>query len=244
MDRRESAERISAGLGLDSPPIALAFAGTAPAGVEVFTGEVPSACVFWRRAESSVFYAPAERHMNCPIGAMTMGFEMPEGVQAELMGLVSKMCELGYISPQEPEKIPTNGRKPTGIIYGPLRDFPVEPDVVLIWLTPRQAMLYNEAVGDSRWTTASPTTVRGRPACAALPQALSSSQATLSLGCMGMRTFTEVSDDRLLAVLPGNRAGDLADSLGSIIKSNDAMESFYRQHKARFAGLAPGRHPS
>jgi uncharacterized protein (DUF169 family) len=179
--------------------------------------------------------------MNCPIGAMTMGFELSASVQAELMGLVSKMCELGYISPQEPEKIPTNGRKPMGIIYGPLRSFPVEPDVVLIWLTPRQAMLYNEAIGDSQWTTLSPTTVRGRPACAALPQTLRSSQATLSLGCMGMRTFTEVHDDRLLAVLPGSRAGDLAKALGSIMKSNDAMASFYREHKAQFAQVAPGR---
>ena len=110
--------------------------------------------------------------------------------------------------------------------------------MILIWLTPRQAMLYNEAVGGSRWTTPSPTTVRGRPACAALPQAVRSSQETLSLGCSGMRTFTEVSDDRLLAVLPGNRADDLAESLGSIMKSNDAMESFYLQHKAKFAGVA------
>ena len=237
MDRRESAERISTGLGLESPPIALAFVAAAPAGVPTFGGEVPSACTFWRRAESAVFYAPSAQHMNCPIGAMTMGFEVPAGVQAELMGLVTKMCELGYISPAEPQAIPTNGNNPAGIVYGPFRDFPMEPDLVLIWLTPRQAMLYNEAVGDSRWTTASPTPVRGRPACAALPQTIRSSQPTLSLGCMGMRTFTEISDDRLLAVVPGKRAGELASSLESIIKSNDAMESFYRQHKDRFKAV-------
>ncbi|MGH7268563.1 MAG: DUF169 domain-containing protein [Candidatus Rokuibacteriota bacterium] len=244
MDRRESAERISAGLGLDTPPIAIAFAHSPPAGVKTFVGEVPSACTFWRQAETAVFYAPAGKHMNCPIGAMTMGFDMPDDVHAELMGLVTKMCELGYISPQEPERIPTSGKKPVGITYGPLRDFPVDPDVVLIWLTPRQAMFYNEAVGDSRWTTTSPATVRGRPACAALPQALRSAQATLSLGCTGMRTFTDVSDDRLLAVLPGDRAGDLAKSLESTMKSNDAMELFYRQHKAKFAGVATDQHQS
>ena len=32
-----------------------------------------------------------------------------------------------------------------GIVYGPLGELPIEPDLILLWLTPRQAMFYSEA---------------------------------------------------------------------------------------------------
>ena len=34
----------------------------------------------WRRAEAGVFFAPAVRHYHCAVGAMTMGFDLPEQV--------------------------------------------------------------------------------------------------------------------------------------------------------------------
>jgi uncharacterized protein (DUF169 family) len=234
MDRRESADRISSALGLDTPPIALSFADSAPAGVQNFAGEVPSACTFWRQAETAVFYASAAKHFNCPIGTMTMGFEMPETVQQELMGLVTTMCETGYITPEEPAMIPTSEKKAAGIVYGPLSEFPLEPDIVLMWLTPRQAMFYNEAVGNCRWTTTAPVTAWGRPACAALPLAMKSDQSTLSLGCMGMRTYTEINEDRLLAVLPGNQVDDLMTSLETTLQSNEVIRTYNEGRKAAY----------
>jgi uncharacterized protein (DUF169 family) len=164
---------------------------------------------------------------------MTMGFDIPDDVQQDLMGLVEKMCNCNYISIEETEKIPTLQKKKEGIVYGPLKDFPIEPDLILIWLTPRQAMLYNETVGNIRWT-APPVTAFGRPACAALPVAFENSESTLSLGCMGMRTFTEISGDRLLAVLPGNKAQNFLDAFESTIKANQMMQAFYEERKAQF----------
>ncbi|MGH2589110.1 MAG: DUF169 domain-containing protein, partial [Dehalococcoidia bacterium] len=223
MSHREIAEQLESGLHLDVPVIALAFVDSAPPEVAQFEQEVPAACSFWRQAETAVFYAPAAKHLNCPIGAMTMGFEMPETTQQRLMGLVTMMCENGYIAADEPEKIPTSGKQAAGIVYGPLAELPVEPDLVLMWLTPRQAMLYSEAVGTARWTTPAPATVWGRPACAALPGALTSNRSTLSFGCTGMRTFTDVREDRLLAVLPGKQAREFAGSLSAVLESNEKM---------------------
>ena len=110
----------------------------------------------------------------------------------------------------------------------------MEADLILLWLTPDQAMLYSEAAGTCRWTEALPTAVFGRPACAALPIALEKSQATLSLGCMGMRTFTEISTNRLLGVIPGKRLQQFSDALETTKKSNDEMQIFYEGHKAHF----------
>ena len=234
MDRTAVADRIASGLGLDVPVIRLAFVDGAPAGVPQVTQAVPAACSFWRTAETSVFYATAAQHFNCPIGAMTMGFELPEEVQLQVMGAVTMMCEAGYLSPDEPATMPTTGRKAAGIVYGPLADLPVEPDLLLLWLTPRQAMVYSEAIGTSRWTTAEPATVWGRPACAALPSAMTTGRSALSFGCTGMRTFTGVREDRLLAALPGPQAGALADALAAVNRANTTMLTYYEARKAAF----------
>src|SRR3954470_2070215 len=84
VNHSETADRIAALLELELPPVALAFVDEAPDGVESTDAVVPSACAFWRRAEEGVFYAPAEAHFNCPVGAMVMGFDLPEPVQANL----------------------------------------------------------------------------------------------------------------------------------------------------------------
>ena len=228
-------EAISTKLELDTPPIAITFVESAPAGIASFEQTVPSACTFWRKAEQGVFYASAERHFNCPIGAMTMGFDMPAEVQQELMGLVQFMFTADYLGTDEPPHIPTVKKPKQGIVYGPLSDFPLEADLILVWLTPRQAMYYNEIAGSVQWTSTTPMPVFGRPACAALPIAFGNSQSTLSLGCMGMRTFTEISNDRLLAVLPGSKANEFLNALNQTMDANQTMCTFYEGHKTRFS---------
>jgi lipid A disaccharide synthetase len=49
-----------------------------------------------------------------------------------------------------------------------------------------------------------------------------------------MRTFTDISDDRLLVVLPGAELSEFLRSLESTMQANQAMQDFYSQHKARF----------
>ncbi len=234
MERTELARRIGTGLRLAEPPVALRFVEEPPAGTEVFEGRVPSACSFWRRAETRVFYAAGADHFHCPVGAMVMGFELPETVQRELAALVQGMCERSYLAAEEAGRIPVVEGRHCGILYGPLRDLPLEPDLILLWLTPRQAMLFGEAAGSCAWTESLPTTALGRPACAALPTALRSARPTLSLGCIGMRTFTEISEDRVLAVLPAARAEEFVERLETTLAANQAMESFYRDHRAKF----------
>ena len=226
---------ISSRLQLASPPVAMSFVEAAPTGMAVFDQEVPSACTFWRKAETELFYAPAEKHFNCPIGAMTMGFDLPKEVRQNLMGAVEMMCAAGYISPEEAALIPSVKKKKSGIVYGPLRAFTTDPDLVLMWLTPGQAMIYSEAAGTSRWTAAMPMPAFGRPSCAALPAALAKSQSTLSLGCLGMRVFTDVSQDQLLAVLPGSKIEELSRALESVAAANQTMGEYYHATKAKYA---------
>jgi uncharacterized protein (DUF169 family) len=230
MHPREMAATLTSTLGLDTKPIALALADAPPAGVRTFEGTVPSACTFWRRAESAVFYATAAQHFRCPVGAMVMGFEMTDAVKSELSSLVGVMVDEGYLCADEVPHIPTLPRKSAGVVYGPLQDFPIEPDAIVLWVTPRQAMLMHEASDACHWG-ATPAPALGRPACAAIPTALSRGAMTASLGCIGMRTYTEVADDHLLAVVPAEAMPQLAAKLAGIVAANGVLGEFHEARK-------------
>ena len=118
MNNAQLASKILSILQLENQPIALSFVENVPNGIQTFDQEVPSACTFWRKADSGVFFAPAQKHYNCPVGALTMGFDLPENVQKELMGFVHKMVSSDYLVMEEAEKIPTSKTKKAGIVYG------------------------------------------------------------------------------------------------------------------------------
>jgi uncharacterized protein (DUF169 family) len=58
---------------------------------------------------------------------------------------------------------------------------------------------------------------------------------TTSFGCIGMRTYTEIADDHMLAVIPASAVPQLAATLDDIVAANRAMAEF---HEARKAGVA------
>jgi uncharacterized protein (DUF169 family) len=233
------AHDISAVLGNEVVPVALTFVTEPPKGVPVASQAVPSACSFWRAAETGTFYASAEAHHNCPVGAMVMGFGLPDEVMARLGELVTGMCDAGYLSATEPAAIPAVKIKSSGIVYGPLQESAGTPDVVLIWATPAQAMLCNEAMGAADWNAPAPATT-GRPGCAALPLAMDANTPTLSLGCAGMRTFTGISPDRMLIAVPGTGLDQFATALRKTAEVNEHMLGFYRSQQSQFAPVTRG----
>jgi uncharacterized protein (DUF169 family) len=230
------ARALRSALGLRLRPVALSFAVEHPESIDAFAGEVPSACAFWRRAEEKTFFAPAEAHDNCPIGALTMGMAMTDERKAILMALVGKITEMGYVDVTEAANIPSVPGDKAGIVYGPLESFPLEPDVVLVWVSPSSAMLLAEATGTSRWTPEQQgAATYGRPSCGAIPIALQNRAATFSLGCTGMRTFTAVDADLQLAVLPMSALPGLAQRLEAASVVNAQMQDYYTAQNARFA---------
>ena len=231
MSFSDLSQLLQNGLDLNFPPVAASRVRARPQNVAELREAVPSACTFWRRAERGSFFAGADAHMGCPIGAMVMGFELPPANQEELMSLVGDMCAVAYINEDEVDMIPAFEVGTGGVVYGPLADFPIEPELVIVWATPRQAMLLEEAVGMTRWTgeTAS---VFGRPACAALPASAQTDEASISLGCIGMRTFTEIPDSHSLIAIPAGALAALGPTLETTLKANAHMETAYKKMKA------------
>jgi len=236
MSSQEIAATLRDQLKLAAPPIGIAFVTEAPRGVATAGERIPSSCTMWRLAEQGVFYAPPESHFNCPVGATVLGLELPPALQEELMGLVSTMASVGYFDPAEAAHLPTVKRPKRGALYGPLADLPAQPDLVLFWVDATQAMLAAEAAGTSVWTGQNGMKVFGRPGCAALPVALDENRPTMSIGCAGMRTYTEVADGAMLMVLPFAQAEKLAAELPRITAANQAITQFHEQRKQAIAG--------
>ncbi len=206
----------------DSDPIA---ASTAPA---------PSACSFWRRAETASFTADAKSHLNCKVGAHVMGFSLGEQDMQALGALVQTMTGVSYILPEE---VPALPRLPEHKAwhYTPLRAASSTPELVLLWIDGRQTMLIQEAMGSAHWKSGKGLRTTGRPACGALALAYHRAEAVLSFGCAGMRTFTEIPDRYMLCVVPGELMEGLCNGLAQTTKSNAAVQCVYDKQKTLFA---------
>jgi uncharacterized protein (DUF169 family) len=74
-----------------------------------------------------------------------------------------------------------------------------------------------------------------RPGCTALPLALNAQEPRLSLGCAGMRIFTRISGELLLAVLPGAKVEEFLTSLTALVEANVAMGDYYQAKEADLA---------
>jgi uncharacterized protein (DUF169 family) len=237
MSYAELADTLEKRLELRLPPIALAFVQEPPRGVPTTEAVVPSSCAFWRRAEREVFFAPAAAHFNCPLGAMVMGFPLGDAQMQQLQSDVKTMCELAYVREEEVPRVPKMARASEGIVYGPLRQFPVKADVALLWGTPQQAMVLGECCGLINWA-GEPAGILGRPGCGSIPLALASGSAAQSLGCTGMRINTDVPAELILMVVPAPQIDALARNLERVCDLHAQLAARYHERAAQVARRA------
>src|SRR5205809_779608 len=118
-----------------------------------------------------------------------------------------------------------------GILYGPLAEFPVEPDVVLAIVSPAQGMILAEASESVTLRERPALPTLGRPACAAVAWAANEGDVTLSLGCIGARTYVEVPDDRAIVIVPGAALDRVAERVGSLAGANRDLAAFHQKRK-------------
>jgi uncharacterized protein (DUF169 family) len=230
---QETTQRFIDLLQLPQPPIGLAFIENVPEGIRRTARRVPSACTFWRLAEQGVFYATAEDHQNCPIGMMTMGFVMPESAQQRAQELVEAMASVQYFSPAEVSALPVVKKPHQSIVYGRLDQMPLTADVILCILNTQQAMLITEAMGNVNWLQGGQAAF-GRPTCGVIPRTLLTGEASLSFGCVGARTYVNLSPGELVLTIPGGKFAELVEKLETIVAANNALASFHQQQKAAF----------
>jgi uncharacterized protein (DUF169 family) len=233
------AESLTASLKLNQPPVAACFADEVPTSVPMHTGRVPAGCRFWEDAASSAFATSSADHALCAIGVYTHNLEPSAGQQTDLMDALRVFGELGYVTPHDMPLIPVLKSRPAHVIYAPLAETPLEPDVVLLFVEAQQTLILSEA---TQQVENQIPPAMGRPACAIIPQVMNTGRAALSLGCCGARAYLDVlTDDVALFALPGAKLPAYAQRIATLAQANAMLAKF---HELRRRDVEAGRTPT
>ncbi len=232
-DYRRIEQQVSETLGLARRPVAVTFRETPPAGVPKFSGTVPSGCSFWRLAAGGrIFYTVPMDHYNCAIGSHTHSIPLPAERAHELEQTLSLMTGIGYIRMEEIPGIPRLPQMPGVVIYAPLADTPVDPDVVLFAGRPGRVMLLQEAA--LRAGVGAHVPFFGRPTCMALPAALAHG-VVASTGCIGNRVYTDLGEDELYVAVPGKDLAKVAEEARTIAAANAKLSEYHHGRRQALA---------
>ncbi len=228
-------EEIGAAVKMARRPVAVTFLEAAPVGVKKFEGTEPSGCSFWRlAANGAVFYTVPENHFNCAVGAYTHNIALSPEREKETEQTLKMMLDLGYVKPEEVPQIPRMAKAAAAIVYAPLGEAPVAPDVVLFACKPSGAMLLSEAANRAGVSGGAPAL--GRPTCMALPASLQHG-AMLSLGCIGNRVYTGLGEDEMYFVVRGADLGAVVDALAIITSANAVLNAYAAGRRSQLATI-------
>jgi uncharacterized protein (DUF169 family) len=234
MTLKEIAESLRNALTLTLPPVAIALAETAPPGVPMFSGRVAAGCRFWQEAAARTFVTVPRDHDLCAIGTFTHNLETTPAHEVDRRDVLQVCADLGYVRPEDIPTIPVLARRPAFVVYGPLVDFPLPPDVVLLFVRADQTLVLSEA---SQSLEGGLPPAMGRPACAIIPQAKNTGRTVLSLGCCGARAYLDtLTDDVALYAIPGPRLEAFAHRVAQLAKANGILTTFHRIRRADVEG--------
>ena len=231
------ADALDKNLHLTSPPLAITFSAEPPAGVEPFdapmpdpmpdgrTGRVPAGCVFWMHAAARTFSTVADDHANCSVGSLTHGFKTLDEVAGN--SDIAAMLEVGWVTMDVVPQIPVVSEKPGAVTYGPLRDTPVDPDVVFLRVNAKQLMVLSDALPGLR--------IEGKPQCHIVAIAKDQGEVAASVGCMASRTRTGMPSTEMTCAIPASKLADVVASVERNAGADAAIAQYAAQDAQRFA---------
>ena len=230
--------RLRDALGLSVPPIAITFrAEGAPDVAPAFaapmpdatpdgrTGRVAAGCVFWMEGTASTFSTVAADHGNCSVGSVTHGFKTLEDVGGNAD--VAALLESKWVTMDVVPQIPVVRERPAAVLYGPLSDSPVDPDVVLLRLTGRQLMVLHDALPGLR--------IEGKPQCHIVAVAKEQGEVVASVGCQLSRVRTAMPNGEVTCAIPSAELGDVIDRVEAAATADRAVAAYASADMARFA---------
>jgi uncharacterized protein (DUF169 family) len=237
------AQELTSVLKLAAPPIGIAFrkpgdadgvprypSNPPPPTADGRTGAVPAGCFFWFKAVDRAFSTLAEDHANCSVGSYTHGFKTLD--EAATKADVGALFQSGWVTEADVPGIAHVAEKPDAIVYGPLAEMPVAPDVVFLRLNAKQAMVLDDALGRVRF--------EGKPQCHVVAIAKEQGEPAISVGCMLSRVRTGMSNNELTCALPAARLPEIVEKLRRNAGIERTVAAYAAQDAARFAELRPG----
>ncbi len=234
------ARRLQDLLKLGPPPIGITFRDRPASGIPAFedpmpaptpdgrTGRVPAGCVFWMEATDKLFTTEPADHRNCSVGSLTHGLLSPE--EAAQSADVAAMIETGWIPAEALGQLPSVEGRPVQVVYGPLAGAAIDPDVVLIRIEAKQAMVLSDALPDARF--------EGKPQCHIIPLAKEDGEVAISVGCMASRVRTGMKSAEMTCALPAARLPEVVEALEGARGADEAIARYAADDKTRFKHLA------
>ena len=228
---------LSAALHPTAPPLAITFADAPPEGVAPFdepmppplpdgrTGRVPAGCVFWMKGVDRTFSTVAEDHGNCSVGTATHGFKTFEEVAGN--DDVAALLETGWVTMDMVPQIPVVTETPGSVVYGPLAETPVDPDVVLVRLTAKSLMVLSDALPGLK--------IEGKPQCHIVAMAKEGAEVAASVGCMLSRVRTGMPSTETTCAIPAARLPEVLAALRTTAEADAAVARYAAEDAQRFA---------
>ncbi|MGA9669078.1 MAG: DUF169 domain-containing protein [Terracidiphilus sp.] len=230
---------LTASLTFAQPPIAISFSNTVPKGVGAPYTRVAAGCRFWQDASHATFATSSEDHSTCAIGVYTHNLESSPAQQTDLVDALKVFGDLGYVRTDDLPLIPVLASRSKYVVYAPLSESPLPPDVVLLFANSNQTLVLSEAAQQVEGGT---PPAMGRPACAVIPQVANTGRAALSLGCCGARAYLDVlTDDVALFAIPGAKVEAYVERIVALAKANSVLTRF---HGLRRKEIVAGGNPT
>lgn len=234
MDCARIEQHLTMHLTLKHRPVAVTSLKTPPPGIDKYEGVQPSGCSFWKLAsDGRAFYTVAADHYNCPIGSHTHNIPLPAERARELDDTLRFMASVGYLRMDEVPGIPRLPETPGVIVYAPLAETPVDPDVVLFWGPPGKMMLLEE--GAVRAGVEALVNTLGRPTCMLVPAALLHGTVA-STGCIGNRVYTGLDESDMYFAVPGRDLQRITDETAKITAANATLLNYHEGRKQQLTG--------
>lgn len=218
MSYQKIAEELNDLLGLKGSPIAVKLVKTSEEIPEDYEkiDEKKRHCEFVQdaRLKGLEGYATAEEHL-CKGGAGVMGLEeLPEIVASGGM-----YYKLGNFKSPEGAKdtvdaIPKVEDEYYASIYTPLESAKFEPDVVILIITPKQALRVSQAYLNTKGGRISSDYSGIQSVCAdAVAAVKERGIPNMTLGCNGSRKFAKIADEEVIIGIPPKNLEDMVEAL-------------------------------
>ncbi len=228
------ARRLTRALHLAVVPVAISFRAEVPDEPRVFDGplsepaddgrrgRVAAGCVFWIHGAQRTFTTVPEDHGNCSVGMVTHGL-------AELADVadhddVATLLGSGWVDVAAMAGVPRVTSRPAAVVYGPLGDVPVAPDVVLLRVNGRQLMVLHDAVAD--------LVVEGKPQCHIVALAHERQVVAASVGCALSRARTGMRPEEMTCAVPAGRLAEVVAAVEAVA-AVDAQVATYAARDGR-----------
>ncbi|MEJ2111985.1 MAG: DUF169 domain-containing protein [Acidobacteriota bacterium] len=120
--------------------------------------------------------------------------------------------------------MPRKEQAPEVVIFSPLSQTPVDPDLVVLVVRPLQGMLLQEAA--IRRQIEVHVAPLSQPTCMSLHEVVRD-KAITSAGCIGNRVYNALGDDEMYMLLPGRLLKRITDEVQLIATANNRLALEY-----------------